>query len=191
MPRFRFPCALAVLVLPLLTSTAVQAGGIAFRLIVGAPPDPNYQEVAGDGNAALPPRGYSPGYGYPSDYMKLPSLVVTNERPHFVADPGPPPGDGVPPAAVLFRVLVPEDAEVWFSGDQTAQRGGERLFVSPPLPERQASAYEVRARWRRDGRAVDQTRKVVVHPGDRVTVDFLDGSGGDVLPPPRKVEKPQ
>jgi uncharacterized protein (TIGR03000 family) len=182
--------ALVVFVLFLVIPYPAQAGGIAFRLIVGAPPDPNFQEVAGDGVPVLPPRGYSPGYGYPSDYMKLPSLVVTCQRPPpGIVDPGPLEDVGVPAATALFRVRVPENAEVWFSGDKTAQRGSERLFVTPPLAEK-SLGYEVRARWRQDGKDVEQTRKVVVHPGDRVTVDFLDGSNGEELPAPRKVEKP-
>jgi uncharacterized protein (TIGR03000 family) len=192
MIRPRFGCARSFLAFVLLGLIAgpVHAGGIAFRLILGAPPDPNFQEVAGDGNAALPPRGYSPGYGYPSDYMKMPSLVVTNQRgPHFIDESGPVP-DAIGPAVALFRVRVPEDATVWFSNEKTTQGGGERLFVTPPLAEKQVFTYEVRARWRQDGKDMERTRKVVVHPGDRVTVDFLGEAGGDELPPPRKLEKP-
>lgn len=185
--------ALAALpVLPVLITGPAQAGGIAFRLVIGAPPDPDYQEVAYDGNAAKPPRGYSPGYGYPVDYMKLPSLEITNWRPPlWVADQPPLPGDalGVTPTAALFRIHVPEDAEVFFSGDRTAQRGSERLFVSPPLEQGQSATYEVRARWQKDGKEMGETRRVIVHPGDRVTVDFLEPKL-PVLPEPRKVEKP-
>jgi uncharacterized protein (TIGR03000 family) len=167
------------------------ASGVAFRLIIGAPPDPNYQEVAGDGNAALPPRGYSPGYGYPRDYMNMPSLVITNER-H---------GPGIPEVFVpspeetmgaMIRVRVPAEAQVWIGGNATAQRGSERLFQSPPLRDGVLLTYEVRARWQQDGKAVDRTRIVVVHPGDRITVDFQapDAEGADTLPRPRRMGEP-
>src|ERR1700736_6813064 len=100
--------AVAFAALATLVPAPAVASGIAFRLIVGAPPDPNYQEVGGDGNAALPPRGYSPGYGYPRDYMTMPSLVITNERqkPAYVEPTGAGhdwSGD-VPTTAVLVRV---------------------------------------------------------------------------------------
>jgi uncharacterized protein (TIGR03000 family) len=168
------------------------ASGIEFRLILGAPPDPNFQEVAGDGNAMLPTRGYSPGYGYPRDYMKLPSLVISSARPGpGLVDPlnvAPDWSSLVPPTAVLVRVLVPADAQVWFSGEPTTQRGSPRLFVTPSLAEGKALTYEVRARWTEDGKAVEQTRQVVVHPGDRITVDFLTPQAD--LPVPRRLGQP-
>src|SRR5262249_5095213 len=122
----RFLAAFGLIVL----ASESPASGIAFRLIVGAPPDPYYQEVSGDGVAALPLRGYSPGYGYPSDYMKMPSLVITNERAgHGYVEVVESAGD----AQALIRVRVPAGAQVWFGGQPTAQGGGERLFQSPPL----------------------------------------------------------
>ena len=45
------------------------------------------------------------------------------------ADPEP----EVPAAAALFRVRVPADAEIWFSGQETTQRGPYRLFVTPQM----------------------------------------------------------
>jgi uncharacterized protein (TIGR03000 family) len=41
-----------------------------------------------------------------------------------------------------------------------------------PLLEEGAYTYTFRARWSRDGKTTDETRKVHVHPGDRITVDF-------------------
>jgi uncharacterized protein (TIGR03000 family) len=192
MARGSWPTAVCAVLITLLPSP-VAADGIAFRLIIGAPPDPNYQEVGGDGNAALPPRGFSPGYGYPRDYMHMPSLVITNQRlPMLVPVPAVPFPDAadVPAMAVLFRVRVPADAEVWFSGQQTVQRGSQRRFVTPPLEDGQVWKYEVRARWKQDGKDVEQTRRIAVHAGDRVTVDFLSEGSEGVLPPPRKVEQP-
>ncbi|HZY85181.1 MAG TPA: DUF1254 domain-containing protein, partial [Gemmataceae bacterium] len=76
-------------------------------------------------------------------------------------------------AAAQITVLVPADAEVYFDGDPTAQRGAERRFLTPPLSVGKQYHYSVRARWTKDGKKVEQTRKVAVRGGGRVRVDFL------------------
>jgi|GEM_PF-3113946 uncharacterized protein (TIGR03000 family) len=70
------------------------------------------------------------------------------------------------------EVRAPAGAEVWFDGHATTQTGADRSFTSPALEPRQDYEYEVRAHWDADGKPVDQTRKVVVHAGDHVVVDF-------------------
>jgi uncharacterized protein (TIGR03000 family) len=70
------------------------------------------------------------------------------------------------------EVYVPADAELWFEGHKTAQTGTDRFFRSPELQTGQDYVYDVQAHWVADGKAVDQTRKVTVHAGDRVVVDF-------------------
>jgi uncharacterized protein (TIGR03000 family) len=70
-------------------------------------------------------------------------------------------------------VLVPADAEVFFDGGPTTQKGTERLFHTPPLQVGKQYHYTVRARWTQDGKKVEQTRKVAVRGGGRVRVNFL------------------
>jgi uncharacterized protein (TIGR03000 family) len=70
------------------------------------------------------------------------------------------------------KVRAPAGAEIWFDGHATTQTGADRSFTSPALEPRQDYEYEVRAHWDADGKPVDQTRKVTVHAGDHVVVDF-------------------
>jgi uncharacterized protein (TIGR02246 family) len=80
-----------------------------------------------------------------------------------------------PPAqaeAVMTAVVSP-DAQVFFDGAPTTQRGSERRFVSPLLEVGTKYSYDIRARWMENGRMVQQARKVSVSGGDAVRVDFL------------------
>jgi uncharacterized protein (TIGR03000 family) len=70
------------------------------------------------------------------------------------------------------EVRVADGAELWFDGHSTSQTGADRSFTTPALEPRQDYVYEVRAKWDADGKPVDQTRKVTVHAGDHVVVDF-------------------
>ena len=76
-------------------------------------------------------------------------------------------------ATVQITVLAPADAEVFFDGEPTVQKGAERHFVSPPLPFGEKYHYDVLARWKEGDRTVEQTRRVVVTGGAAVRVDFL------------------
>jgi uncharacterized protein (TIGR03000 family) len=78
-----------------------------------------------------------------------------------------------PPQPVSITVLVPPDAEVFFDGNPTVQKGGERLFLCPPLPVGVKYHYDVLARWKEGGQTVEQTRRVEVTGGASVRVDFL------------------
>jgi len=72
---------------------------------------------------------------------------------------------------VLVRVPMP-DAEIWFAGDKTQQTGVTREFQSPPIESGRTFTYEIRARWKENGREVNQTRSVKVQAGQWLTVDF-------------------
>jgi uncharacterized protein (TIGR03000 family) len=116
---------------------------------------------------------YVPGYGY---YPMYPYDV----RPPVVNGPMAgstyrsfyPPDRPVPQPATL-TVRVPADAEVWVQGMRINQTGKERVFVSPPLRPGPEYAYEIRAHWRQDGLDADWTRRVRVHAGEQVKIDFL------------------
>jgi uncharacterized protein (TIGR02246 family) len=73
----------------------------------------------------------------------------------------------------VITIALPPDAEIFFDGAATTQRGSERRFVCPPLQVGKRYVYEIRARWTENGRSVQQTKKVSVRGGDRVRVDFL------------------
>jgi uncharacterized protein (TIGR03000 family) len=83
---------------------------------------------------------------------------------------------------VLITMRVPPNAQVWFDNDKTAQTGVVRSYISPPLNPNGDFAYHVRVQWTENGRPVDRTRKVDVHAGDRLFVNFMQpssqGTGG-------------
>jgi uncharacterized protein (TIGR03000 family) len=83
-----------------------------------------------------------------------------------------------PPPAVIptdtsahINVTVPADAEIWFDDNKTTSTGSVRQFNSPPLTAGKHS-YEIRARWRENGREVTQTQQVEVTPSAHVSVSF-------------------
>jgi uncharacterized protein (TIGR03000 family) len=92
---------------------------------------------------------------YPSIYPISPPLAAVTDK------------------TAKVEVRVPDDAEIWFEGQKTSQTGTDRTYSSPSLDAGQDYLYEVRARWSADGKPIDQTRKVTVHAGDHVLVDFL------------------
>jgi len=73
----------------------------------------------------------------------------------------------------LINLRVPPNAEVWFDDQQTTQTGSMRSFISPPLDPGQNYVYTIRTRWMQDGRAVERTRKLNVHAGDRLFASFM------------------
>jgi uncharacterized protein (TIGR03000 family) len=78
-------------------------------------------------------------------------------------------------APAEMTVVVPANAEVFFDGAPTTQKGTERLFVSPALEPGKKFSYDVLARWKENGKAVERSRTVGVASGASVRVSFLDG----------------
>ena len=73
--------------------------------------------------------------------------------------------------SATLTVYVPRtDAEVWFDGAPTTQRGIERHYHTSALT--QGGTYSIRARWTENGKAMEQERHVRVQPGQSATVDF-------------------
>jgi uncharacterized protein (TIGR03000 family) len=78
-----------------------------------------------------------------------------------------------PDSRARIRLHVPADAEVWFDGVKTRQTGAERSFHSPPLAPGVTYAYEVEARWKKDGKTARRQRHIVVHAGDTLRIDLV------------------
>src|SRR5262245_8976811 len=100
---------------------------------------------------------------------------------------------GAKDARAEITIIVPADAEVFFDGSPTKEKGRERLYVTPPLVVGKPYSYEIRARWQADGKPVEQTRTVAVTGGARVRADFLSAPAGNAkgngtLPPKEAVE---
>jgi uncharacterized protein (TIGR03000 family) len=67
---------------------------------------------------------------------------------------------------------VPADAEVWFNGAKTKQTGTLRYFFSPPLTAGKDYSYQVQVRWRKDGKPIEQKRRIGVRAGESLQLDF-------------------
>jgi uncharacterized protein (TIGR03000 family) len=94
--------------------------------------------------------------GYTSEFY--PNLEITGPEARYEA---------------VVGVRVPPGADVWFDGERTSQTGAVRIYVSPRLVPGARCAYQVRARWTERGHTFDETRKIPIHAGDRLRVDFL------------------
>jgi len=132
--------------------------------------------------------GYYPWYygtySYPyydSGYSLYSEPAYGYSAPYDYSSAGPTPegyyGDLAQPPATSLRVAhisvnVPADAELWFQGVPTTETGASREFVSPLLMPCREYTYDIRATWREGGRIVTQTRQIVLHAGDALTVDF-------------------
>jgi uncharacterized protein (TIGR03000 family) len=135
---------------------------------------------------------YWPNYGY-SSYDSSPSYYVT---PSYYYDPYPDtstyygapapvtpsysyaPSTIVAPSAdasatiATVEVRVPPDAQLWVDGTPTKQTGESRTFVSPPLDSGQSYSYAFTARWMKDGKPVEVTKRVDLAAGQKLAVDF-------------------
>jgi uncharacterized protein (TIGR03000 family) len=81
--------------------------------------------------------------------------------------------------AARISVVVPPNAQVFFDGEKTTQRGQFRRFVSPALDPGQTFTYDIKAVWDENGKKVERERKVHVRAGQQSSVDFLAmGRGG-------------
>jgi uncharacterized protein (TIGR03000 family) len=122
--------------------------------------------------------GYYPGYYYSPSY----DYGTYSVAPDYYSTPAPDygataPRYGTAPAAssntALLTINVPDpNADIWFNGAQTVQKGTERQFEPPALDPGRDYTYDVRARWMENGQQVDQKRQIAVHAGDRLTVNF-------------------
>ena len=85
------------------------------------------------------------------------------------------PGSGYRPASdnrAHIWLRVPADAQVWFDGRATKQTGLLRLYDSPPLAPGKKFVYEVRVRWMKDGKPIEQNRRITVEAKDWLRFDL-------------------
>jgi uncharacterized protein (TIGR03000 family) len=105
------------------------------------------------------------GYYSPAALAEAASLLPGNSQP-------------APDNAAHVILQVPAGAEVWFDGDKTRQTGTLRHYFSPPLTPGKDYVYEVRVRWTRDGKPVEETRRVHVHANAWVSLDLTRAPEG-------------
>jgi len=78
-------------------------------------------------------------------------------------------------ATVEMILKVPANAEVWFNGVKTQpQTKSVRHFATPALEPGWNYSYDIRVHWTERSRPVEQTRRIFVRAGDRVTLNLTD-----------------
>jgi uncharacterized protein (TIGR03000 family) len=114
-----------------------------------------------------PPNSYVPAASYP---YNLPTTGYQSYYPPDVNNLS-----RVNNNTAAIEVQVPPNAQLWFDGKQTSQRGSNRYFVSPALEPGRTFTYEVRATWiDPSGQVVNQTRNVQVQANKSSLVVFAD-----------------
>jgi uncharacterized protein (TIGR03000 family) len=144
----------------------------------------------GSVNAYRPNSGYIPFVGYylpGATAQKQPSpsgLGFFGEESlvdQLSGRPAPPPLVGPVPqqkaAAASVKVRIPAGADLWFGDTKVPVTGAVGEFKTPVLQPGRLYEYEVRARWKQNGREVTQTQQVVVTSGAAARVDFTPSPG--------------
>jgi uncharacterized protein (TIGR03000 family) len=129
--------------------------------------------------------GMAPGTMMPVDPSIAPPAVAP---PAGTVPAAPAPGPGIAPAPGtstsnthadgLLAVNVPEDAKIFVNGQATSSTGDARQFVSRDLQAGYNYSYEVRAEVVRDGRTVEQVKKIDLRAGETANLAF-DFAGSD------------
>jgi len=135
---------------------------------------------------------YSPNF-YSNYYYFSNATDSSLAQPIYIETPGadqggepqPPPEDG---KAHIMVILPTADAVVWFNGTKTSQTGKMRAFASPELKPGKEYTYAIKARWKVDGKNVEQTRTLIVASDRWQIVDFTRPPEEDI-PPPKPADR--
>jgi uncharacterized protein (TIGR03000 family) len=106
---------------------------------------------------------------YPSGYHKV--SVVGGLAPFVALIPA---GRARSMEAKITIHGMPAEAEIFFDGKPTTQRGSQRDYFTPPLEVGKIYEYEIVARWQEKGQEVKRSRQVTLTGGDAVRVDFYN-----------------
>jgi uncharacterized protein (TIGR03000 family) len=144
---------------------------------------PNYPfGLFGPGYGGLYPPDFS-AYGYGSPYgpeFNYPGIDFGNYGPSEEWQGPAKPEDVLPPPAplepqpptdgtALIRIILPADAELWVQGKSYGTKGTKRDFSSPKLTPGKPYSYVIKARWKRNGRTIEESGNFTVR-GNNVTI---------------------
>jgi uncharacterized protein (TIGR03000 family) len=117
-----------------------------------------------------PYSGYYPNYdSYPYEY----DYPYDDSYPSYTSPPVYGSDVGTQPDQIAHvTVTLPAKARLWFDKRKVKETGHVRRFKSPPLKAGRKYTYTLRARWKKNGHTVTQTRTVAVSPGAHVRVHF-------------------
>jgi uncharacterized protein (TIGR03000 family) len=71
-------------------------------------------------------------------------------------------------STATIRMRLPSDAQVWFDGEATSQKGTLREFTTPALTPGAEYVYHVRVQWYESGKPMEQKSDIKLHAGDMV-----------------------
>jgi uncharacterized protein (TIGR03000 family) len=177
--------------------------GDSYRINIGTPP-PDFRSTS-TGNANYPgSNGFVPGFGYGPNFTRdWPTLREAWANRHnmcpncgkadqtMLVTPAATPEPATLPmpmevkihnAPAVVTVRLPRDAELLISNQATTQKGEVRAFVTPPLPGGKDLYYDLIARWKENGKAMESKRRVVITSGARVEISM---TGAEPLPSPQ------
>jgi uncharacterized protein (TIGR03000 family) len=112
---------------------------------------------------------YSPGV-MPVDPNMVPPATTA---PGQAVPAAPAPGSTTSMRADgLLSVSVPDDAKIYVNGQATSSTGDLRQYISRDLATGYNYTYEVRAEAIRDGRTVEQVKKIDLRAGETARLAF-------------------
>lgn len=181
--------------------TVVGPAVVGGRVVIGAPitngPSALYPvEVAvpprfsvGGGSMSAPPQVWVPSGAWSVVRYPWPVVpVVVEPAPAAVPLPVAPPragaeqlGSAVQPvlsgeAGATLVVQFPGAAEVWVGGQKRDGTAAEWTLTSPTLRAGESHTFDVRGRWKADGKTFESSRSVKVSAGDRNRVIVVSGN---------------
>jgi uncharacterized protein (TIGR03000 family) len=128
--------------------------------------------------------GSSGGTYYYSPGIEMTPVDPSMAPPAGAAPAAPAPAPGTTTSNTradgLLSVNVPQDAKVFVNGQATTSTGESRQYVSRDLNSGFNYTYEVRAEVVRDGRTVEQVKKIDVRAGETANLAF-DFAGSDAV----------
>jgi len=75
-------------------------------------------------------------------------------------------------ATAKVVVKLPADAKLTANGQATTTTSDRRVFVTPELESGRTYSYLLKMTVERDGKTVEESRKVLVHAGQETNVNF-------------------
>lgn len=118
---------------------------------------------------------YSPSDVIPGDPATTVPMMQPG-APGMAPTPAPAPAPGtstsIRGADGVLAVSVPDDAKIYVNGQATTSGGANRQYISRDLQAGYNYAYEVRAEVIRDGKTIEQVKKIDLRAGGTANLAF-------------------
>jgi len=123
--------------------------------------------------------GCAGSYGVGSPYFAAPvGPIAPPPAPIETVPPPKKPGqESLAPTKARLIVEVPADGKVYVDDQQMKTPAERRVYQTPDLEPGQTYVYDVRVEVQREGKAVSETKRVLLKAGQEVLADFKDMKG--------------